>query len=118
MLTWVGLVINQDELDVNPPPDQRQPPKELKTARELVAAFDDSVAKAKEALRNTTDEHLQTTWRMLSRGKVVLEQPRYMMLRDGVLNHLAHHRGQLTVYLRLTGQPVPSIYGPTADEPL
>jgi uncharacterized damage-inducible protein DinB len=118
MLTWVGLVINQDELDVNPPPDQRQPPKELKTARELVAAFDDSVAKAKEALRNTTDEHLQTTWRMLSRGKVVLEQPRYMMLRDGVLNHLAHHRGQLTVYLRLNGQPVPSIYGPTADEPL
>jgi uncharacterized damage-inducible protein DinB len=47
---------------------------------------------------------------------VLVELPRHVMLRDAALSHLAHHRGQLTVYLRLTGQPVPSIYGPTADE--
>ena len=118
MPSWVALVINQDELDINPPPEKRNPPKAMKTAKELVAALDDSIAKAKEALKNTTDEHLLTTWRMLSRGKVVLEQPRHVMLRDGVMNHLAHHRGQLTVYLRLNDQAVPSIYGPSADEPV
>ena len=55
-------------------------------------------------------------WRLLAGGKVVQETPRYIMLRDGVLNHWAHHRGQLTVYLRLNEAPVPMIYGPTADE--
>jgi uncharacterized damage-inducible protein DinB len=118
MPSWIALVINQDELDINPPPDKRSPPKTMHTARELVAALDDSIAKAKEALRNTTDEHLLTTWRMLSSGKVVLEQPRHVMMRDGVMNHLAHHRGQLTVYLRLNERAVPSIYGPSADEPV
>jgi len=57
-----------------------------------------------------------TTWRMLAGGHVVAEQPRYVAIRDGAFNHLAHHRGQLTVYLRLNDVPVPSLYGPTADE--
>jgi uncharacterized damage-inducible protein DinB len=55
-------------------------------------------------------------WRFLVAGRVVSEQPRYIMLRDAVFNHLAHHRGQLTVYLRLNDALVPSIYGPSADE--
>ena len=59
---------------------------------------------------------VETNWRFLTGGRVVSEQPRYIVLRDGVLNHLAHHRGQLTVYLRLNNVPVPSIYGPSADE--
>jgi uncharacterized damage-inducible protein DinB len=82
-----------------------------------VEAFDKGVAGAREALRQTTDEHLMTPWRLLVGGKVVLEQPRYVVIRDSALNHLAHHRGQLTVYLRLNDVAVPSIYGPTADEP-
>ena len=57
-----------------------------------------------------------TTWKMLAGGHVVSEQTRYVAIRDGAINHLAHHRGQLTVYLRLNEAPIPSIYGPTADE--
>ena len=63
------------------------------------------------------EEHLLTTWRLLVAGHVVSEQPRYVVIRDAAINHLAHHRGQLTVYLRLNDVPAPSIYGPTADEP-
>ena len=72
--------------------------------------------KARESLANTNDEFLLTTkWRLLSGGKVVMEAPRHVVLRD-TLNHLAHHRGQLTVYLRLNDQTVPAIYGPSADD--
>jgi uncharacterized damage-inducible protein DinB len=110
MVSWVGFVVNQDELDINPPPEKRNKPQDLPTSKDLVAALDEAVKGAREALTSTT-------WRLLSRGKVVSEVPRHVMIRDGVLNHLAHHRGQLTVYLRLNDQPVPSIYGPTADEP-
>jgi uncharacterized damage-inducible protein DinB len=70
----------------------------------------------REALRHTNDAHLETKWRMLANGHVVREATRYDLIRTGVINHLAHHRGRLTVYLRLTDVPVPSIYGPTADE--
>jgi uncharacterized damage-inducible protein DinB len=59
---------------------------------------------------------LNTKWRMLAAGKLMSEQPRYVAIRDGVLNHMAHHRGQLTVYLRLNEEKVPAIYGPSADE--
>jgi uncharacterized damage-inducible protein DinB len=59
-----------------------------------------------------------TPWRFIVYGRTVSEQPRYIMLRDSVFNHLAHHRGQLTVYLRLNDAPVPSVYGPSADEPI
>ena len=73
------------------------------------------VKKARESLSNTTDDFLLTTkWRLRFNGKVVMEAPRHVVLRD-TLNHLAHHRGQLTVYLRLNDQPVPAIYGPSAD---
>ena len=74
------------------------------------------VKKARESLSKTTDDFLLTTkWRLRFGGKVVMEAPRHVVLRD-TLNHLAHHRGQLTVYLRLNDQPVPAIYGPSADD--
>jgi len=66
------------------------------------------------ALRNTTDEHLMTPWRLLVAGRVVAEDPRHVVIAD-TFTH-PHHRGQLTVYLRLNGAAVPSIYGPSADE--
>jgi uncharacterized damage-inducible protein DinB len=62
-----------------------------------------------------TDQHLTTSWKLLVGGRVVMEKPRYEVVAD-TFTHLAHHRGQLTVYLRLNGVPVPSIYGPTADD--
>jgi uncharacterized damage-inducible protein DinB len=113
---WVVLTVDQDELDLNPPGGPRYKPEELSTAKELVAALDRNVAKALESLARTNDEHLLKPWRFLNGGKVVSEQPRHIVLRDAVLSHLAHHRGQLTVYLRLNDALVPAIYGPSADE--
>jgi uncharacterized damage-inducible protein DinB len=74
------------------------------------------VQQGRESLSKTTDEYLMTTnWKLLAGGKVVMDQPRHVVLRD-TMNHLAHHRGQLTVYLRLAGSTVPAIYGPSADD--
>ncbi|MGH9596062.1 MAG: DinB family protein, partial [Edaphobacter sp.] len=64
----------------------------------------------------TTEEHLKKSWRFIAGGQVLNNQPRYEMLTDSVFSHLAHHRGQLTVYLRLNEASVPAIYGPSADE--
>ncbi len=115
--SWLDMVVNMDELDINPPGGPRFRPPEWKTRKDLLAQFDSSLEKGKKVLRETTDERLLTTkWRMLNAGKVVSEQSRYEAIRDGVLNHMAHHRGQLTVYLRLNEAKVPAIYGPSADE--
>jgi uncharacterized damage-inducible protein DinB len=112
MPSWPVFMIKKDELDLA----TNEKPQPLRTSRELVEALDQGLADAREALANTTDEHLMTSWRLLFAGKVVSEQPRYQALRFGVFNHLAHHRGQLTVYLRLNEAPVPAIYGPSADD--
>lgn len=114
MPSWVNLIIEQDELDLTPPPGagQYQPP----STSQLVATLDAHLVKARDALSKTTDDYLLTTnWRLKAGGQVVLNDPRHVVLRD-TLNHLSHHRGQLTVYLRLIGQPVPSVYGPSADD--
>jgi uncharacterized damage-inducible protein DinB len=109
--SWTVFTIKQDNLELAI--YKSQP---LRTTRELLKEFDQSVAGAREALANTTDEHLLKPWQLLIGGRVVLEQPRHVVLRDSVFSHLAHHRGQLTVYLRLLDLPVPAIYGPSADE--
>lgn len=118
MLGWIDTMVNQPGLDFAPKDGGGYKPHELRTARELVEGLDDAVARARAALSGTTDEHLMTTWKLMAGGNLISEQPRYLAIREGVFNHLAHHRGQLTVYLRLNGAAVPSIYGPTADEPL
>jgi uncharacterized damage-inducible protein DinB len=110
------MMINKDELDLRPKDGSAFKPQEAKTNRELLQAFDESVVKARKSLEGTTDEHLMTPWKLLAAGQVMAEQPRHIMLRDSVFNHLAHHRGQLTVYLRLNDASVPAIYGPSADE--
>jgi uncharacterized damage-inducible protein DinB len=116
MPSWIDMIVNQDELDLNPPNGKKYEQPKLNTKRELVEAHDKNVAGAREALAKTTDEHLLTNWRMLVGGRVVDENLRHIVLRDSVFNHLAHHRGQLTVYLRLNEASVPEIYGPSADE--
>ena len=114
MPSWVTLIITQDELDLTPPPGQGQ--YQQPATNELATVVEGHVEKARETLRGTTDEFLLTTnWRLRAGGHVVLNQPRHEVLRDTLL-HLAHHRGQLTVYLRLLGQKVPAIYGPSADD--
>jgi uncharacterized damage-inducible protein DinB len=113
--SWVGMAITLNELDIAPKDGPQHKPAPLNTSAELVAALDTAVAQAREALRKTTDAHLETKWRLLAGGQLALEQPRHDVIRDTFL-HSAHHRGQLTVYLRLLGSKVPSVYGPTADD--
>jgi len=115
---WIDMMVNQDQLDIAPQGASGYKAPQLRTSGELAQALDGAVAKARAALSATTDEHLMTQWKLLAGGRVMSEQPRYIAIREGVFNHLAHHRGQLTVYLRLNGVAVPSIYGPSADEGL
>lgn len=113
--SWIVLEIKQNDLDVAPADGGKMEQKRMETSAELVAALDKSAAEARAAFAETNDEHLKTSWRLLARGNVVLEAPRYEMIQD-TINHWAHHRGQLTVYLRLMGAKVPAIYGPSADD--
>ena len=113
--TWITMQIAQDELDVAPADGGKMEQKRMDTSAELIEALDKAATGAREAFEKTTDEHLQTNWKLLARGNVVMEAPRYEMIQD-TLNHWSHHRGQLTVYLRLLGARVPAIYGPSADD--
>ena len=114
MPSWVSLIIERDELNLTPPPGQGQ--FQQPSIETLVSTHDTLVAQALESLARTNDDFLYTTnWKLIAGGQVVMEQPRHIVLRD-TLNHLAHHRGQLTVYLRLLEQKVPAIYGPSADD--
>ena len=116
MPSWVVSMVKQDELDLKSPAAAKFKPLAWRKRSELLAALDAAVADAREALRNTTDEHLMTPWKFVVGGHVVSENPRHVMIADAVFSHLAHHRGQLTVYLRLNEASVPAIYGPSADE--
>jgi uncharacterized damage-inducible protein DinB len=114
--SWINLMIAQDQLDIAPAGGEGKiEQKRLDTSEDLVAALDKSAADARAALENTTDEHLKTNWQLLARGQVVAEAPRYVMIQDS-LSHWSHHRGQMTVYLRLLGAKVPAIFGPSADD--
>jgi uncharacterized damage-inducible protein DinB len=116
MPSWIALTINQDELDLQPVHGGGFQLPDTSTTPKLLKAFDDAVEQARAALRGENDEHLTTTtWRLLVAGRVVSDSPRHEVLADS-FTHLAHHRGQLTVYLRLNEAAVPSIYGPTADD--
>jgi uncharacterized damage-inducible protein DinB len=110
MFGWIAAIVDGDHLDL-----AKGGGDVVTTGAERLALFDKSVAEARRALSNTTDEHLMKLWQLRVGGTVVDEKPRYMTITD-TFSHLAHHRGQLAVYLRLNDQPVPSIYGPTADE--
>jgi uncharacterized damage-inducible protein DinB len=113
--SWIAAVVSQDSLDIAPTDGSRMKPQKKTTSAELLAALDDSATKARAALGATTDAHLATSWQLKARGQVVQEAPRHEFIADA-LNHWAHHRGQMTVYLRLLGAKVPSIYGPSADD--
>jgi uncharacterized damage-inducible protein DinB len=113
--TVPGNVAEIAAVDTIPePPSFVQP--EAATAAELVPALTESVAKAKRALGGFDDARMGTTWRLQSGGRDLMAMPRVAFVRAIMLNHWYHHRGQLLVYLRMLNLPVPSVYGPTADE--
>lgn len=112
---WLSMIVEKDEFDLNPPAGGSSFSQELKTSKELLEALDQGIEGARAALSTASEERLLEPWRLLMAGTVVIEKPRHVMLRDSI-NHLSHHRGQLTVYLRLNDVPVPAIYGPSADD--
>ena len=113
---WVDHVMTRDGFDLTSDGDQTEVGRPASNSTEqLVTRFDDSVARARTRLVDTIDGSLSAPW-TLSRGKQELFRlPKIGVLRYFVLNHLVHHRGQLTVYLRIQGVPIPAIYGPAAD---
>jgi uncharacterized damage-inducible protein DinB len=112
---WITMEINQDELDVAPAEGQGMKHERKETKDALLQTLDETAAGARAALANTTDEHLMTTWKLLARGNVVWQGTREEMIQD-TISHWSHHRGQMTVYLRLMGAKVPAIFGPSADD--
>ena len=112
---WVAMIVTQPELDVAPLGGPQQKREPMNDSAAFVAALDTSMSAARAALQQTTDEHLMTGWRLLAGGQPVIESSRYIMIRD-TINHWVHHRGQMTVYLRLMGAKVPALYGPSADD--
>ena len=117
MPSWLTMMVDRDDFDLNPPGGQQssQYAQTFKTAEDLVRASNDGVAGARTAIGGTTEDHLLRLWQLKVGGRVVSEKPRHEFLQE-TINHLAHHRGQLTVYLRMTDAKVAATYGPSADD--
>ncbi len=116
MVSWTMPTISEDALDMNPPGGPAYQPPAMNSSAAILATFDEHVVAARAALAGVSDEDLMKNWSLLSGGQTLLTMPRVAVIRTFVMNHVIHHRGQLSVYLRLNDIPVPSIYGPSADE--
>lgn len=113
---WVTFMLDRDQLNLDDPSSEVFRTKRAATVKELPARLDANLAAARAALEGTTEEHLHGRWGFAMGGKVISGGPRYAMLSSALFSHMAHHRGQLTVYLRLVNTKVPALYGPSADE--
>jgi len=117
MAGWMTATVHTDSLDLAPPDGPKwEPPPPPKDSAELLARFDKAVAEGREALAGCSDEAMMQTWSLLQGGQPMFSMPRVATIRGMLMNHMVHHRGQLSVYLRMNDVPVPSIYGPSADE--
>jgi uncharacterized damage-inducible protein DinB len=113
---WASFMIERDEVDLGDPSSAGFRPKAVEKNAELRASCEEAIAKGRAALERVTEDRLMKPWRFVMQGRLISAEPRHVVLANGLLSHLAHHRGQLTVYLRLLGARVPAIYGPSADE--
>jgi uncharacterized damage-inducible protein DinB len=110
---WTEAIFSADEFNVDPATFATY---RGASAAELLQTFDADVARCARLLAAADEASISSPWRMKIRGVVRFERPRSVVFRDFTLSHLIHHRGQLSVYLRLLEVPVPGAYGPTADE--
>jgi uncharacterized damage-inducible protein DinB len=111
--SWTSRALSTSEFDMATM--KRQTP-EIKIADDLVKISEDNIQKAIEDLQKASDEEIMTMWTFKRGGHVIFTLPRAAVIRSMAMNHLIHHRGQLSVYLRLLDIPVPGMYGPSADE--
>ena len=109
---WTGLTLTTTEIDMDGPFERDEPT----TKEAILAEFDANVAEARPILEGMSAEEFMVPWSLKMRGEVAFTMPRIAVFRSFIMNHNIHHRGQLTVYLRLLDVPVPAIYGPSADE--
>ncbi|MGE5360140.1 MAG: DinB family protein, partial [Bacteroidales bacterium] len=109
---WGERILEHEELDLSGP----YTPREERSREAVLALFDETTAKMRKVLASKSDAEFMVPWALKRDGKTIFSAPRAAMLRSMVLNHLIHHRGQLSVYLRENDVPLPSIYGPSADE--
>ena len=112
--TWVGHILQNSVFDIANAGDTR--PRLPQSLATVLADFDKNVKSARAGIAATGDSELLAPWTFQKGGEVIFTMPRTATLRSFVMNHLIHHRGQLTVYLRLKNIPLPPVYGPTADE--
>ncbi|MBN2243204.1 MAG: damage-inducible protein DinB [Acidobacteria bacterium] len=112
MVAWGTFGITRDSLDLA----GGHEPFNAASRSELLAAFDSNVGECRKAIEGAGDETMMQPWSLMNGENAIMTLPRIAVLRSLVLNHIIHHRGQMSVYLRLTGTAVPSIYGPSADE--
>ncbi len=109
----LATIVLKDTHDIGAGPT---PPPQPGSQKEILEAFSESTATAKESLKKLNDSQLMATWTLTKDGRVLMSAPRAGFIRSILMNHIYHHRGQLSVYLRMLEVPVPSIYGPSADE--
>jgi len=113
---WSPWILKSDEIDFMSPEMQSWTPREMRSREEILAELDGALEQCRTDLASTSDEDLARQWTMRMGDQVVMQEPRFMVFRRQILNHVVHHRGQLGVFLRLLDVPLPMIYGPTADE--
>jgi uncharacterized damage-inducible protein DinB len=113
---WLTMTLTSESLDYAPVDGPSYTPPKIENSKDLLAAFDKEAAEARAALSKASDEDMMKGWTLLAGGKEIFTMPRIACVRGMIMNHLIHHRGQLTVYLRLLNVPVPGLYGPSADE--
>lgn len=118
LLVWAVMTMDRTELDLSPPGGPPFPRPEFHGFPTLLETFDENVRNARAAIAGASDENFLTPWTLKNAGEVIFTLPRVASMRTFVFNHLVHHRGQLSVYLRLLDVPLPSIYGPSADTPI
>ena len=111
---WGERILTQPDYDLTSAPATPPPPHA--TPAEVLAAFDAAVGAVRQLLTTLSEAELQAPWQLKRNGDVMLTVPRVAAFKSFVINHIVHHRGQLSVYLRLLDVPVPAMYGPTADE--
>jgi uncharacterized damage-inducible protein DinB len=116
MPEWAPMTLQTEELDYAPVGGPAYQPPKIANRREALAAFDKGCAAARAAIAGASDQEMVKNWSLLAGGKNVFTLPRVGVLRTMIMNHMIHHRAQLTVYFRLLGIPVPALYGPSADE--